>query len=337
MTNPNNSERQVSDSETLDEIAEDLQRLRVEKGFSYQEIVSRITKAREAKGMAPAAARIARTTVYDCFRTGRTRINPELVGEIVCVLTGDDEQAAEWVQRCKTAQTNGGKSSAKEHERQELAGSLPDPKPMSFWSKAMVMVACVALNILLCFLIATVFPTGFPLFMDMIGIAVVSMIFGARWGMAAAVVAQLLPMLYAPVDKWPFVFVGCAGALVWGLGVHKFGMAKTFLRYLLLNLLAGFVCTTVAVPVIMVVFGGDVRMQPVQYIVDNLILIGDNWVAAVFSANLLTSLVDKLLAGLIALILAGTVFKRYAPTDLVALTMTPGQRSQVLNRQIPLH
>ncbi|GAA1948347.1 ECF transporter S component [Microbacterium aquimaris] len=85
----------------FDEIAGDLQRLRIESGdASYAEIAIRIARRREADGASPASARIARSTVYDVFRTGRRRINADLVAEIVTALGGDDETAAAWRRRC---------------------------------------------------------------------------------------------------------------------------------------------------------------------------------------------------------------------------------------------
>lgn len=41
---------------------------------------------RAAAGESPHAARVARSTVYDCFRTGRVRVNLALVREIATAL-----------------------------------------------------------------------------------------------------------------------------------------------------------------------------------------------------------------------------------------------------------
>jgi len=316
------------DASTLDQIAEDLQKLRTDCGvMSYADIVTRITKAREANGIAPAAARIARTTVYDCFRTGRTRVSPELVGEIVQALTSDPTLAKQWVRRCQEASATSAPPSNRRSPDLKLPWTLPDPLPRPFWFNAIVTVACVVLNLALFFLIEVLFRGRFPLYMDMIDIAVVAMVLGTRWGLVAAVIAQLLPLLYAPEAHWQFMFVGMSGALVWGLGVHRFKMAKTLPKYLILNLVAGFVCTMVAVPVLIVVFGGNMEMTSSQAMAEEMARIAHNWVVSIFSVNLLISLTDKLIAGVFALVLAGTVFKRYAPTDLVALTV-PAQRFQ---------
>jgi len=315
----------------LDGLAEDLQKLRADCGVvSYADIVTRITKAREAAGIAPAAARIARTTVYDCFRAGRTRVNPELVGEIVQALTSDPAQAKQWVKRCQEARATGANPSTRQDGGRTQLWTLPDPLPRSFLFNALVTVAAVVLNLALFRLIEVLFGGRFPLYMDMIDVAVVAMVLGTRWGLVAAVLAQLLPLLYIPEAHWQFMFVGMAGALVWGLGVRQFKMAKTLPRYLLLNLVAGFVCTTVAVPVLVVLFGGNMEMTSAQAMAEEMARIVRSWVVAIFSVNLLISLADKLIAGLIALVVAGTVFKRYAPTDLVALTVLPSQRLQAL-------
>ena len=334
MTQNNPEQPQAS---TLDQIAEDLQRLRADNGcVSYQEIVSRITKAREAKGMAPAAARIARTTVYDCFRTGRTRVNPELVGEIVAALTDDEGQARQWVKRCQGARVDAEPTSVRGRSERELTWPLPDPKPRSFWFNLVVTLACVWGNIVFALATRYFFKDHFPLYVDMIGVAVVAMVLGTRWGLVAALMSQVFPVLWASIvwNNLAFVFVTAAGALVWGLGVHRFRMARSFLRYVLLNVIAGFVCSMVAVPVLLIFFDGTMAMPSSQSMADALVAAGQQFLVSMFSTNLIVSLADKLFAGLIALILAGTVFKRCAPTDLVALTMSPAQRFQGVSRQL---
>src|SRR4051794_25811352 len=66
---------------SYDEIAQDLKQLRFAAGdVSYAEIVRRIAVHRERNGVDAGNSRPARTTVYDAFRTGRTRVNPQLVG-----------------------------------------------------------------------------------------------------------------------------------------------------------------------------------------------------------------------------------------------------------------
>ncbi|GGD06096.1 hypothetical protein [Nocardioides daphniae] len=59
-----------------DRLAAELQQVRASLGNpSYVEIAQRITDRRVAAGVRPEAARVARTIVYDAFRTGRKRMD----------------------------------------------------------------------------------------------------------------------------------------------------------------------------------------------------------------------------------------------------------------------
>ncbi|MER8024685.1 hypothetical protein [Glutamicibacter protophormiae] len=110
-------------TEAFDAIARDLQALRIEAGdVPYAEIVRRIGKLRERAGVGAAAARPARTTVYDVFRLGRTRINAKLVGEIVQALGCSPEEAETWERRCLQARLD--QSAAKQREP-----ASPQPAP----------------------------------------------------------------------------------------------------------------------------------------------------------------------------------------------------------------
>ncbi len=74
---------------TLDALVLDLRRLRIVRGgASYAELATRIQALREVRGLAPAAARVARSSVFDAFQLGRVRLNAELVADIVRALDG---------------------------------------------------------------------------------------------------------------------------------------------------------------------------------------------------------------------------------------------------------
>lgn len=89
-------------ADTFDGIAHDLQELRLASGApSYADIVVRISQDRRARGIDPARSRPARSTVYDAFRPGRSRINAALVGEIATALGAEDPDS--WVRRCQRA------------------------------------------------------------------------------------------------------------------------------------------------------------------------------------------------------------------------------------------
>lgn len=88
---------------TLDELAIALSALRAEAGSpSYAEIARRIA----VRG----GGEPAKVTVYDCFRQGRRRIDPDLIGRIVRALGEDAATAETW--REAAAALNGERQSA---------------------------------------------------------------------------------------------------------------------------------------------------------------------------------------------------------------------------------
>ncbi|MDQ7807213.1 tetratricopeptide repeat protein [Amycolatopsis sp. A133] len=79
--------------------AELIARLRLLKawagGPSYSQLAERVNRLWTAAGRPP-GERTARTTVADCFKTGRARPNPDLVLAVVEVLHPDPGYVAEW-------------------------------------------------------------------------------------------------------------------------------------------------------------------------------------------------------------------------------------------------
>jgi len=310
----------------LDGIAKDLQQVRQDAGCpSFSDIELKVAKAREARGIAPAAARIPRTTIYDCFRTGRRRVNPELVGEIVQALTGDARQAAQWVKRCQaaTASTQQPHNRVSEADGNASGWQLASPKARSLQFNLAVVVACAAGNIVVASLAAVLFYHHLPLYLDMIGTAIASMALGPWWGAMTGVLVNLGMVGVNGVESIPFALVQIVGALAWGYGVRRWRMARSLPRYVGLNVLVAACCSLAAVPVLLVFFGGNMMNPTLQTVAQQMTSVGDQLVTSIVSLNFVMSLVDKLLAGFAALVVAGTLLKRYAPTDLVALTMTP--------------
>lgn len=90
---------------SLDDVAEQLSRLRAHAGSpSYTTIARRVRQLRARRGMPPGEREPGRSTVYDCFRQGRRRMQPELVSDIVLALGASFEQAHTWAQACTVAQ-----------------------------------------------------------------------------------------------------------------------------------------------------------------------------------------------------------------------------------------
>lgn len=93
--------RGIAPVRTLDELVEGLRALRAEAGEpSYSEIVRRICALRARRGL-PEAERVpGRITVYDCFRIGRRRMDPELLSDVVRALGADP---APWLRALRHA------------------------------------------------------------------------------------------------------------------------------------------------------------------------------------------------------------------------------------------
>ena len=90
--------------------------------------------------------------------------------------------------------------------------------------------AAVALNVVGSFINHTL---KLPMFLDMIGTAVVAITIGPWWGVLAGIMTNTtLGFLTGPISL-PFAACNAVGALVWGYGV-RWGFGKTFPRFFLL-------------------------------------------------------------------------------------------------------
>jgi len=321
-----------SKNEDFDDIARELRELRARAGGpSYAEIGSRIAQARQQRGVPTTASLPARTTVYDAFRTGRSRVNAALVGEIARALGADESAAAAWEARCGRAQsarrTAAGKpapaqkTDARHTETTLAEAPLRDPQATRAvasaaarhrgWWVALLLIGCVALNVSGH---AAVSALTLPLFLDMVGTAVAALAIGPWSAVMVAVASTLAVSLADTADALPFGLVNVAGALVWGYGVRVLSVGRPLPRFLALNLVAGVVCTVIAVPILMTMFGGDLGHAS-DDIADGLLASGEELAPAVFTANLLTSLADKLLTGFIALAVIGLLPARLVGID----------------------
>ena len=277
--------------DTLDEIAADLQHLRTAAGqVPYGEIAARIAARREEHGATPAAARIGRSSVYDVFRAGRSRTNPDLVAEVVLALGGDETAAAEWRSRC--LRVGATRSPAPRSPR-----ATPENPGIRTAFAGLLLLSCLGLNL---FGHNAAGHLPVPLYLDMIGTAVAAIVLGPWRGAAVGAATSLLAAISNVPGSAAFLLVQVVGALVWGYGVRTLRLGRTPLRYVLLNVLAALACTVTAVPVIVYVFGGFTD-HPADLLTEGFEAVGEGVWAAVFSSNILVSLADKLLAGTIAL------------------------------------
>lgn len=304
----------------MDRFVADFQRLRHDAGdVSYGEIAQRVQRLREQRGVPASASYVGRSTVYDVFRTGRRRINSELVAVIATVLGEDEAAVAEW-RRASVRARNAEVAATKPTDPHPPAPTpQPAPPPLAplpttpATPSPRVRMMLVAFASAVIVLGATVNLLGsslavalsLPLYLDMIGTAIVAIAVGPWYGVAVAVLTHGGHALaIGQTDGIPFMLVNITGALIWGYGVRKFQLGSTPLRFFTLTLLTAFGCTLVATPVIVLVYGGTSTNAGAESIAGYLALFENHTAAAVFSANILTSTIDKLIAGFIALVIA---------------------------------
>ncbi|MFV0374054.1 tetratricopeptide repeat protein [Microbacterium sp.] len=93
---------------TLDELVERLRTRRAQAmSPSFSEIARRVSSARAARGVPASDRSPGRVTVYDCFRTGRRRLDIELVLDIVAALGADESEISQWRRWCLGLQPPG--------------------------------------------------------------------------------------------------------------------------------------------------------------------------------------------------------------------------------------
>lgn len=284
--------------DSLDRIALDLQDLREKAGpVSYAELVRRITELRLERGVRAAAAMPARSTVYNAFRTARSRMDPDLLRDIVMALEGDSDVAETWVQRYRDARRG-----AAPRPRPELSDSSMPPSPAASRLRVPLMIgilfACVIVNLV--GLSATAL-FDLSLYLDMIGTAIAAFAFGPWYGVAVAASSSGLGFVTGDVHTVDFMAVNVVGALVWGYGLRRFQMGTTLGRFTSLNLLTALACSIVAAPLVAMFFHGGAGHASERSMLA-LEAMHLPFIASVFSANIVTSATDKLLTGFLALI-----------------------------------
>lgn len=295
----------ASQSESYDAIARDLQKLRFDAGdIPYAEIVRRIALHREQDGVAPSASRPARTTVYDAFRLGRSRVNPQLVGEIARALEASEPEVAQWEERCLRARRQ------RDDEQQPVEPPVPNategeatrgPKRKSWWKTLLLVVACLGINIGGFSLVPVL---GLPLFLDMVGTAIAALVLGPWHGVFVGLMTNVIGLAITDSTSLAFGLVNIVGALIWGYGVRRFRLGESFSRFFLLNTIVAVACTIVATTLLVLLFHGSTG-HGAERTTETIMEMGRPPVLAIFLSNLLYSLADKVITGFISLAALG--------------------------------
>ncbi len=189
------------------------------------------------------------------------------------------------------------------------------PPPRSLRRTVLLLLACLALNLGGRELVVQL---DLPLHLDMTGTAVAAIMAGPWWGALVGVSTNLAGSALSGVSSYPFALVNVAGALVWGYGVHRWGMGRTIPRFFTLNLLAAFVCSAVATP-ILVYYQGEI-IHSSNTVLENVVALFHALLIGTFLGNLLISAFDKTISGVVALIVVET---RAPGGTALALTQRP--------------
>ncbi|MBE7323256.1 ECF transporter S component [Nocardioides sp. Y6] len=268
---------------------------------SYAEIALRISRRREAEGFEPAAARVGRTTVYDAFRLGRSRVNRRLVREIAVALDVEAAAVEDLLDAPAPVVSERPESVARPAlVEQEPVEPTPVavPRPRGMRGAVLLMLTCVALNLLGRQFVDLL---GVPIYLDMVGTALAAVVLGPWRGAAVGATTNLLGVVVSGAVSLPFAVVNVVGALVWGYGVHRFGMGRTPARFFGLAVVVALACSVTAVPILHFLYEGAAGHQHVQ-LMENILALSHRYAVALWGGNLIASVADKLISAFVALV-----------------------------------
>jgi energy-coupling factor transport system substrate-specific component len=144
-----------------------------------------------------------------------------------------------------------------------------------------------------------------PTFLDTIGTAVVAMTVGPWWGALAGATTNIIKGFTVGPISIPFAASNVAAALVWGYGI-RWGMGKSFVRFLVLSLVVAVIVATVNVPIAVFIFGGATGHFS-DMIAAAFMGMGQRLFVSVFSAKILVELADKIISSFVALAILGAL------------------------------
>ncbi|MCW2834079.1 MAG: hypothetical protein JWN68_2032 [Nocardioides sp.] len=258
--------------------------------------------------MSAEQSRVGRTTVYDVFRTGRKRLDADLVADIVLALVPDEELAAALAEQCRAAQVG-----ARPVVRPQDPAPAQDPVSAppresaetstraSLSSRVVlaILLSGVAINLLGRGLVDLL---GLPIYLDMVGTAISAIVLGPWWGALVGVATNVSGVAVSGPESLWFAPVNVAGALLWGYGVRRWALARSIPRFFALNVLVAVCCTVIAAPILVLALDGYGQHKSGD-ITDSMLAISHSLWLSVSVSNLLTSVSDKLIAGFVLLAL----------------------------------
>ena len=138
-----------------------------------------------------------------------------------------------------------------------------------------------------------------PIFLDMIGTAVVAMTIGPWLVALVGVITNVTSGFITGQVSIPFAACNVVGALIWGYGT-KWGWANDKLKFFGLSVASAVGVSLMAAPIVIFVFGGATGHASDVLTAGLLAAGGDMW-TAVFSSNIIVSSAYKILSSFLAL------------------------------------
>lgn len=269
---------------------------------SFQSLADRVAAARVEAGMDAYAARVGKTTIYDCFKTGRARVNVPLVREVALVMGVTDEQFAAWVKEC--------------HRLDEVEEA---PRALTRREWMTIAVMCVAISLVgrLC-----VVFLDLPLHLDMIGTAMAAFVLGPWSAVAVGVVTSGLGVGISGLSSAPFALVQVAGGLAWGYGIRRWRTGESVVNFAALTVAVAVVCSVVATPIIMLLTSWEPRESFARSNEAFAVFWGSE-AASLFAGNVVTSVFDKLLSAFIALVFVAAMASHISARLPLAHRLSP--------------
>lgn len=284
-----------------DSLTRELHQLREAAGTpSYDTLTRTLIAQRMADGGDEHSARIAKSSVHDTFRFGRSRINENLTKELVRVMGGDPRVVDAWVSACGAPRPSAGSQPVAPEVTPAPGEPVAPVSPVAPPRKStlVLLVSCLILN-----LVGREFVDFFhlPFFLDMTGTAIAAIALGPWRGAAVGGLTNVVGTIGSGWVSLPFALVNITGALLWGYGARRWGLGRTLTRFFMLNVLTALACSVVAVPIILTLLEPDLRIghDAITQVMEQSI---DAFAVAVGFSNVLTSLGDKLISGFVALV-----------------------------------
>lgn len=320
-----------------DDLVREMNRLRTAAGSpSFAQLAAAIAERRVADGMSPDAARVPRSTLHGAFQYGRSRLNMSLVREIVAALGGDDAQVDVWLARVAgvsepvpVTESNTDDEIPHPPERgtpvPPRAASpveVPPGRPVPRSWPWVVALGCVAIN-----LVGRLLVDGLklPVYLDMVGTAIAALALGPWAGAGVGAATNVLGVVSSGWFSLAFLPVNVCGALVWGYGVRRFGLGRSVPRFFGLCLAVALACSLLAVPILVLFFGGAVSGYEISFST-TLRGMGDQLLLAVSITNLIASTCDKLISGFAAMVALSAMPSRVRRASGVTVLPEVGPR-----------